>query len=127
MTASKLDFLVDRAAVLGQKLAIKLEAGKIPGKDELSFFDGCMDQLIKAAPAHELSRLAGSLREAVTTAKAKRALWLTGREQALKRAALAKAAKVTARLPQRRVRANKQGLPFVVQLPLAWQDAAAVA
>jgi hypothetical protein len=158
MNTAKIDFLTDRAAVLGEKLSAKLQAGKIPGADEMAFFASAIAQLAKVAPAHQLRVLAMELQAAVEAAKAKRAAWLAGRDEALKAAearvkakqaaraaeAAAEAARVrAARRPSNKVArelvaefksravpvaapkegtATKQGLSFIVELPLEWQN-----
>jgi hypothetical protein len=150
MNMTKLDFLIDRAATIGGKLAAKLDSGNIPNKGELAFFDACVVPLTKIAPTHGLRTLALQLHQAVADAKAKRALWLTGRAEALKAVtqrrrakqderatALATARKaqdtrvivaaVSARTAALPAGTNKQGLPFVVELPRAWQTAELVA
>jgi len=135
MDTNKLQFLTDRSATIGGKLATKLGAGKIPNAAEMAFFSACIDQLAKVEPAHALRTLALELREAVTAAKAKRSLWLKGRDEALRQAKARMVAKARARkvasvaeftMPAAALptRTNKQGLPFVVQLPLEWQNAA---
>lgn len=154
---SKLDFLTDRAATLGGKLALILEQGRIPSDGEVKFFNSSVDALMGVAPAHELRILALRLNDAVAKAKADRAAWLTGRDAALKAAAAqaqakrdqrakdfaayrreqkkAKMSKKVFRAIVDEVKAHKalpkgttsQGLPFVAELPAEWKSSEVVA
>ena len=90
------EFLQDRAATIGQKLAAYLVAGKIPNQQDVDFFNKCMSDLEHRAPAHAMRTLAIQLHQDIDAAKAKRALWLTGRAEAAKAADQRKAAKVIA-------------------------------
>jgi hypothetical protein len=131
-----INFLQDRAATIGEKLDVALDAGRIPSNADVAFFDKCMADLTKVAPAHGLRVVAIQFHAKLAEAKAKRALWIAGRDAALKAAAQRKAA---AKRPvnNKTVRAviaevkstttvptgpTKQGLDFVVELPLEWQD-----
>jgi hypothetical protein len=138
------DYLQDRAAVIGEKLAAKVAAKIMPSNAELAFFDTCVAELCVKSPAHALRLLAIELHAAVNKAKADRAAWLRGRAEALALAAArqqAKKAKHRALMRHivREIRdranmkatptsgINRQGLPFVAQLPAEWQNAEKVA
>ncbi len=117
MNQNKKEFLIDRAATVGQKLAAKLQQGSIPSKDEMVFFGACVDAVTAFAPAHGLRVLAMELGNAVQAAKAKRVEWLKGRELALKQAEARKADKAATRSKliaeakaRKAARAEKQAL-----------------
>jgi len=140
------DMLQDRAATIGGKLAAKLQAGAVPTNEEVAFFDKCMLALTDRVPAHDMRVLALQLHAQIDAAKAKRAAWLKGRDEALKAADVRKATKAAKHVMSRKmfsaivaevkarkaaytppVGTTKQGLEFVVELPLEWQDDKAVA
>jgi hypothetical protein len=141
-TQSKLDFLTDRAATLGGKLALMLEQGRIPSDGEVKFFNSSVDALMSAAPSHEMRVLAMRLNGQVVKAKADRAAWLSGRDQRAKDFAAfrretkkAKMSKKVFRTLVDEVKARtalpkgvtSQGLPFVAELPAEWQSSEVVA
>lgn len=97
MNQAKKEFLIDRAATIGQKLALKLQAGGIPSADELAFFDKTVADVAEFSPAHMLRSLCLRLHAAVDAAKEKRTLWLKGRDEALKQADLRAKAKADMR------------------------------
>lgn len=117
MNTTKKEFLIDRAASVGQNLAIKLRDGRIPSKDEMTYFGSCVDAVTAFAPAHALRTLAMDLGNAVLAAKSKRAEWLAGRDLALKQAEARKLLKATQRaqaisaaLARKAARVEKQKL-----------------
>lgn len=97
MNQNQKDFLIDRAATIGQKLAMKLRDGGIPSQDELSFFDKTVADVAAFEPAHMLRSLSDGLYAAVEAAKVKRSAWLKGRADALKASEARKQAKAAQR------------------------------
>lgn len=154
---AKLDFLTDRAATLGGKLALMLEQGRIPNNSEMQFFNSSVAALQSVAPSHEMRVLSMRLNTAVQKAAADRALWVAGRNAALAAAQASRKAKhdqrakdlaayrrklKKAKMSRRvfraivdEVKAHKalpkgvtsQGLPFVSELPAEWQSSKVVA
>jgi len=88
----KYAFLATRLEVVGRKIVLKLEAGKVPSDEEAKFFDKCYGAITGHEPALAMRQRWMDLPLMIAEAKAKRAKWLESKAKVLAEKAAAKAA-----------------------------------